>query len=240
MSTAEVDSHTREARLRALHAEGRARFDDTSDPVELLAWFGACLGATRIAVAASFGDALMPTLAARALPEPHVLFVDTGYHFVETLGFADAVSHRLGITIRRLSPAASVAEQDATHGRDLFARDPDACCALRKRDPMDEALSGYDAWASGVRRADSPQRASTPLVDWDARRGLIKLNPLAAFTDEQVAACVARYGLLQNPLTQAGYRSIGCAPCTRPVGGDEAPRAGRWPGLPKTECGLHL
>jgi phosphoadenosine phosphosulfate reductase len=105
---------------------------------------------------------------------------------------------------------------------------------------MDAALSGYDAWASGIRRADGGDRASTPVLDWDERRGLIKINPLAAYSDDQVAACVARYELLENPLTQVGYRSIGCAPCTRPVSDDEDSRAGRWPGRSKTECGLHL
>jgi phosphoadenosine phosphosulfate reductase len=233
------DGH-RATRLRDLLGDARRRFGDDADPVELLGWFGTALGTDRVAVAVSFADALMPTLAARALTDPHLLFVDTGYHFVETLGYRDAVAHQLGVTVRSLTPVQSVAEQDAAHGVDLWSRDPDACCALRKRAPMDAALAGYDAWASGIRRADGGDRASTPLLDWDDRRAMIKVNPLAAYSDDQVAACVARYGLLENPLTQIGYRSIGCAPCTRPVSDDEDPRAGRWPGRPKTECGLHL
>jgi phosphoadenosine phosphosulfate reductase len=240
MSGSVVVDHDRRQRLHGVLDQARARFDDTTDPVELLTWFGETLGCQRVAVAASFADALMPTLARRALDDPHVLFVDTGYHFVETLGFRDAVSAELGIPILTLQPAQSVTEQASQHGPDLWQRDPDTCCALRKRAPMDVALAGYDAWASGMRRADSPQRSTTPLLDWDERRGLIKVNPLAALSDEQVDACVRAYGLLENPLTQLGYRSVGCAPCTRPVDDGEDRRSGRWPGSSKTECGLHL
>ncbi len=226
--------------LQALAETGAARFDDEADPLEVLTFFGAILGTERIAVAASMADTLMPALAARALPGVDVLFVDTGYHFVETLGLRDAVAACHEVRVRTLQPVLSVPEQDAAHGPDLFARDPDACCAMRKAAPMDAGLVGYDAWVTGVRRADHPGRRGASVVEWDARRGLIKLNPLASYSDAQVDACVAKYGLLENSLRQIGYRSIGCAPCTRAVGPEEHPREGRWPGSDKTECGLHL
>lgn len=226
--------------LQGLVDEGSARFGDDADPLEVLGWFGDRLGVDRIAVASSMADTLMPALAARALPGVDVLFVDTGYHFAETLGLRDAVAATHDIRLRTLRPVLTVVEQDAQHGQRLHDRNPDSCCAMRKAAPMDSALAGYDAWATGLRRHDHPGRADARVVEWDARRGLVKLNPLVAYTDEQVDACVARYGLLENPLRQVGYRSIGCAPCTRPVGPDEHPREGRWPGSGKTECGLHL
>jgi phosphoadenosine phosphosulfate reductase len=208
--------------------------------VDVLSWFGDRLGVHRIAVAASFADALMPALAARALPGVDVLFLDTGYHFPQTLDFRDQVAGRFGLTVRSLQAAESVPEQDRTQGADLWARAPDRCCALRRRAPMDEALRAYDAWATGLRRGDHPGRAATQMVEWDAGRGIIKVNPLVAFTDEQVAACIAEHDLPVHPLVGQGYRSIGCAPCTVPVGAEGAARDGRWPGRAKTECGLHL
>lgn len=229
-----------ESELRAIVAEGSARFGDDSDPVLVLTWLGERLGTHRIAVASSMADTLMPALAARALPGVDVLFVDTGYHFAETLGLRDAVAATHDIRLRTLLPSTTVAEQDAQRGPRLHERDPDSCCALRKAAPMDAALVGYDAWVTGLRRFDHPGREAAAVVEWDARRGLVKLNPLVAYTDEQVDACVERYGLMENPLRQLGYRSIGCAPCTRAVGPDEHPRDGRWPTSAKTECGLHL
>ena len=226
--------------LQAIAAEGAQRFDDNSDPVVTLEWLGSQLGLRRIAVATSFADSLMAALAARALPGVDLLFVDTGYHFAETLGLRDAVAADHELNLRTLRPELSVPEQDHRHGEQLWERDPDACCAMRKQAPMDDALRGYEAWATGLRRADHAGRAHVNIVDWDERRQMIKVNPLAAFSDDEVAACVEKYGLMENPLTQLGYRSIGCSPCTRPVADSQQARAGRWAGTTKTECGLHL
>jgi phosphoadenosine phosphosulfate reductase len=131
-----------------------------------------------------------------------------------------------------------VHEHEADYGR-LYETNPDLCCSMRKVWPLERALRGRVAWGSGVRRAESATRASTPVVAWDARRAKVKVSPLARWSDEQVEAYVAEHGVLVNPLRELGYASIGCAPCTRPVEEGEDPRAGRWAGLAKTECGLH-
>lgn len=226
--------------LTQILSAGQQRFDDDSDPVELLRWFGEQLGRDRLAVATSFADSMLAALAGRAVPGVDLLFLDTGYHFAETLGLRDAVAASEDVHVRSLRPTRSVAEQDREFGPDLWRRDPDLCCRMRKQQPMADALRGYEAWVTGLRRADHPGRAGVRLLDWDSRHGLIKINPLVAFTDEQVAACEQRYGLLRNPLTELGFVSIGCQPCTRPVREGEDPRASRWAHSSKTECGLHL
>jgi phosphoadenosine phosphosulfate reductase len=138
-----------------------------------------------------------------------------------------------------VTPPQTVAEQDAEHGPKLHDRDPDLCCSLRKVQPLATALAGYAAWGSGVRRDESPTRAGTRLVDWDATRGMVKVNPIAAWTSDDVDAYIERHQVPVNPLFELGYGSIGCAPCTRPVAPGEDARAGRWAGRNKTECGLH-
>ena len=136
-------------------------------------------------------------------------------------------------------PEHTVAEQDALLGRDLFARDPDRCCNLRKVVPLQRTRAHYDAWVTGVRRVEAPTRANTPLVTYDERHGLVKLNPLAAWTDEELQAYIDTHHVLVNPLVAEGYPSIGCRTCTvKPLPGAD-PRSGRWAGIAKTECGLH-
>jgi phosphoadenosine phosphosulfate reductase len=132
-----------------------------------------------------------------------------------------------------------VAEQDAAYGKDLFARDPDLCCTLRKVRPLSEALSGYDAWATGLRRAETHNRVIAPVIGWDEGKGKVKVSPLARWSDEQVQRYVEENGVLINPLQYDGYPSIGCWPCTRRVAPGEDPRSGRWAGTAKTECGIH-
>lgn len=229
-----------EADLRALIDESVALFDDGSHPVELLQWFGARLGVDRIAVAVSFSDGVMACLGAKAIPGVDLLFADTGYHFAETLGLRDAVTAMYPVNVRSLKPELGVAEQDHRYGESLWERDPDLCCAMRKTAPMDAALRGYDAWVTGLRRADHNGRAETPLVHWDTKHAMIKINPIASFSDEDIDACIDEYGIMVNPLRQIGYRSIGCSPCTRPVVDGEDERSGRWSGRTKVECGLHL
>ncbi len=194
---------------------------------------------TGFAVAGSMQDNVLVHLASRVIPGVDVLFLDTGYHFVETIGTADAIEVVYPVTLRRLLPLQTVAEQEAEHGKDLFARDPDLCCALRKVAPLNRALRGYEAWATGMRRAESATRTNTPTVQFDAKRGKVRIAPLAAWSDDDVARYIEQHNVLVNPLLSDEYPSIGCAPCTRRVLPGQDSRAGRWAGLAKTECGIN-
>jgi phosphoadenosine phosphosulfate reductase len=145
----------------------------------------------------------------------------------------------LPITLRTVTPEQTVAEQDAQFGARLFERDPDRCCAMRKVAPLASALEPYTAWASGLRRDEALTRNAVRVVEWDAKRGKVKLNPIAAWTQDDVDAYIAEHSILVNPLLSDGYGSIGCAPCTRRILEGEDARAGRWAGTNKIECGLH-
>jgi phosphoadenosine phosphosulfate reductase len=225
-----------EADLRTLAERGAAELDG-ADALELLAWTDTHFGGGYV-VASNMQDAVLVDLAAKVRPGVDVLFLDTGYHFAETIGTRDAVEAVYDITVVNVTAEHSVGEQDRLLGKDLFARDPSECCRLRKVTPLRKALQGYSAWVTGIRRVESPTRANAPLVSFDEAFGLVKINPLAAWTDEDVQAYIDAHGVLLNPLVDEGYPSIGCAPCTaKPVNGD--PRSGRWQGLAKTECGLH-
>ena len=208
-----------------------ARDLDGARAEEILGWAFETFGA-RLAIASSMETGVLAHLAGRVAPGVDVLFLDTGYHFAETLGTRDAIAASYDVRVVTL-----------TSGRPddrLFETDVDACCQARKVDPLDAALHAYDAWASGVRRAESPLRAATPVVGWDEKRGKVKVNPLATWTQADVDAYVAEHGVLVNPLLSDGYPSIGCAPCTRRVAPGDDPRSGRWAGTGKTECGLHV
>ena len=236
-----TDGDTR--RADALAAGKRfAALESTTDHVELtqeiLAWAAAAYGDGLI-VASNMQDAVLVKLGAEARPGVDVLFLETGYHFPETLGTRDAVAQTYGVRIVEAHPENSVAEQDALLGKDLFAVDPGRCCQLRKVVPLQQTLAGYDAWVTGVRRVEAPTRAATPLVTWDERHGLVKVNPIAHWSDAQMDAYIAEHAVLVNPLVAEGYPSIGCRPCTvKPAPGAD-PRSGRWAGFTKTECGLH-
>ncbi|PRH79001.1 phosphoadenylyl-sulfate reductase [Streptomyces solincola] len=207
--------------------------------LEILRWAADAFG-PRFCVTSSMEDAVVSHLASRAMPGVDVVFLDTGYHFEETIGTRDAVDAVMDVNVITLTPRQSVAEQDAEHGPRLHDRDPDLCCALRKVEPLERGLAGYDAWATGLRRDESPTRADTPVVGWDARRRKVKVSPIARWTQDDVDAYVTEHGVLTNPLLTDGYASVGCAPCTRRVLEGEDARAGRWAGRMKTECGLHL
>jgi phosphoadenosine phosphosulfate reductase len=173
------------------------------------------------------------------LPWVDTLFLDTGYHFSETLGTRDAVETTMQLTIVDVKPTRTVAEQDAEFGKDLFASNPSLCCQMRKVEPLADQLANYEAWITGVRRDDSVLRADTPLVEWDDKNGIVKINPIAAWTFDELLDYAAANDVVINPLLNDGYPSIGCAPCTKRVAPGEDPRSGRWSGLDKTECGLH-
>jgi phosphoadenosine phosphosulfate reductase len=205
---------------------------------DIIEWAAATFG-DRFCVTSSMADAVLAHLASTVVPGMDVLFLDTGYHFVETIGTRDAVSSTIPVNLLTITPTQSVAEQDATYGPDLYRTDPDLCCKLRKVQPLSDALAAYDAWATGLRRAETHNRVIAPVVGWDAKKGKVKVSPLARWTDDQVQRYVAEHGVLVNPLMYDGYPSIGCAPCTRRVAPGEDARSGRWAGTTKTECGIH-
>jgi phosphoadenosine phosphosulfate reductase len=224
--------------LRVLAEQGAAELGPDASAEQVLGWTADTFG-DRFVVASNMQDAVLVHLAARARPGVDVLFLETGYHFPETIGTRDAVAATYDVRIVDALPEHTVAEQDSLLGKDLFARDPNRCCALRKVVPLTRTLAGYDAWVTGVRRVEAPTRANTPLVTWDEKFGLVKVNPLAAWSDEDMDRYIAEHAILVNPLVGAGYPSIGCAPCTaRPAPGAD-PRSGRWAGTAKIECGLH-
>lgn len=193
----------------------------------------------RIALATSFGpeDNLLLDAIARARLPIGAFTLDTGFLFAETYALWTRLEARYGVVIR----AVSAGLPTFTPGRPPpWQEDPDACCASRKVAPLTAALGGLGAWVTGIRREQTPERAGARVVEWDARFGLVKVNPLAAWRSDEVWARLRQRDIPFNPLHQQGYASIGCAPCTTPVKAGEDPRSGRWRGWGKTECGLHL
>lgn len=206
---------------------------------EALSWTARTFGSDLV-VASNMQDAVLIDLATRVKPDIDVLFLETGYHFAETIGTRDAIAAAYPeITVVNARAEQTVAEQDAEYGPKLHDRDPNRCCHLRKVLPLRRTLAGYSCWVTGVRRADAPTRADTPIVTWDDRNELVKVNPIAAWTDDEFDTYLAEHGILQNTLVSDGYLSIGCAPCTARVQPGADPRSGRWAGQTKTECGLH-
>ena len=205
---------------------------------DIIEWAVATFGA-RFCLTSSMGDAVLAHVASKVAPGVDVVFLDTGYHFVETMGTADAVAATMPVNLISITPVQSVAEQDAQYGKDLFARDPDLCCKLRKVDPLATSLDNYDAWATGLRRAETHNRVIAPVVGWDDKKQKVKVSPLARWTDEDVEKYIQENGVLVNPLQYDGYPSIGCWPCTSRVAPGEDARSGRWAGQNKTECGIH-
>ena len=245
--TVEVSGLT-ETDLRELAARGAAQLEGASAE-ELLRWtdemFGWAAGAAGSAtsgyvVASNMQDGVLVEMAAKVRPGVDVLFLDTGYHFAETIGTRDAVEQVYGVNVVNVKAENSVAEQDQLFGKDLFARDPGACCKMRKVEPLGKALTGYSAWVTGIRRVEAPTRSNAPLISFDEAFKLVKINPLAAWSDNELQDYIDANGVLVNPLVDEGYPSIGCAPCTaKPAPGEDS-RSGRWQGLLKTECGLHV
>jgi len=220
-------------------ATDAARDLDGASAHEILLWAAQTFG-DRFCVLSSMGDAAVASLAAKAKPGVDVVFLDTGYHFAETIGVRDAVAAVYDVNVVSALPLLTVAEQDDAYGKDLFARDPDKCCAMRKVAPMEAALVDYDAWATGVRRDESATRATTPVVQFDARRRKVKVNPIARWTKLELDTYIAENHILVSPLIDEGYLSIGCAPCTNKVAPGADPRSGRWVGHAKTECGINI
>jgi phosphoadenosine phosphosulfate reductase len=205
---------------------------------EVIRWAVDTFG-DRICVTSSMTDAVIIHLASAIKPGIDVVFLDTGYHFAETIGTRDAVEAVYQVQMINVTPSRTVAEQDAELGPRLYGRNPDLCCYLRKVEPLERALAGYDAWITGVRRDETNQRRQTRVVEWDDRREMVKVNPIVSWTQKQVDDFIATNDVLVNPLVYDGYPSIGCATCTARVEPGADPRSGRWAGTGKTECGIH-
>ncbi len=205
---------------------------------DIIEWAVATFG-PRFCVTSSMSDSVLAHIASRVSPGVDVVFLDTGYHFAETIGTRDAVAATLPVRLIDITPVQSVAEQDAAYGKDLHLRDPDLCCQLRKVQPLADGLREYDAWATGLRRAETHNRVIAPVVGWDENKQKVKVSPLARWSDEDVDTYIVENSILVNPLQYDGYPSIGCWPCTRQVAPGEDPRSGRWAGTGKTECGIH-
>jgi phosphoadenosine phosphosulfate reductase len=206
--------------------------DPIADAHAIMRWAAATYG-ERLCVTASFGDATLVHVANVAVPGIEITLLDTGYLFAETEWFADDLRDRFGLNVRVMYPLPDLEPN-------VWQTDTAACCAARKVEPMNRALAGRDAWVTGLRRSDSPSRRTTPIVHDDLLKGVVKINPLAAWSDADVAAYAAEHRLPEHPLADRGYPSIGCWPCTQPVRDGDDARSGRWAGTDKTECGLHL
>jgi phosphoadenosine phosphosulfate reductase len=210
-------------------AEVSARFEH-QPATNVIRWAVERFGSD-VVLLSSFQDSVLVDLAMQVAPDLEVAFIDTQYHFAETLWYVQQVRRRYDINLTVVEP---LVEPD-----DLWMDDVDACCAARKVEPLERLLATKAAWISGLRRDEAVTRANASIVSWDLGRGLVKVNPIATWTELDVARYARDRDLLVHPLRERGYASIGCWPCTRPVAEGEDPRAGRWAGLDKTECGLH-
>lgn len=226
------------AELRALAEQAAVDLADASAD-DVAAWAARTFPGSLAVACSMAGDTVLPHLVARHAPGVDVLFLETGYHFPETLGTRDGLASVIDARIIDVLPERTVAEQDAEHGPRLHDRNPTLCCQLRKVDPINAELAGYEAWVTGIRREDNALRAQAGVVEWDAVHAMVKVNPLAAWTFDDLLDYAGAHQVPINLLLSEGYPSIGCAPCTRRVEPGEDPRAGRWAGLAKTECGLH-
>ncbi|WP_394288255.1 phosphoadenylyl-sulfate reductase [Corynebacterium variabile] len=205
---------------------------------EILDWVNEHVTGT-VAVTMSMQDTVLAELAQGRVHDAELVFLDTGYHFDETMDVAREVDERYSLPLKTVEPVLSVEEQNREYGANLYRSNPTACCRMRKVEPLARMLNPYEAWISGVKRVDSELRKDTPILDVD-RTGRLKINPIAAWTDQDVEDYIEAHDLIIHPLTKQGYPSIGCATCTLPVAPGEDPRSGRWAGSTKTECGLHL
>jgi len=218
-----------------------ARQLEPQGPEAALRWAIAVFG-EQLAVATGFGPSgiVILHLVSQIDPGVKAFYLETDLLFGETHALRDRLQERLGLTIEAVHSSLDLEEQAARHGESLWKRDPNLCCYLRKVEPLRRFLDDKQAWVTGIRRDQSPSRAATQVVEWDAGNGLIKVNPLAAWTSEQVWEHIHAHDLPFNPLHRLGFPSVGCWPCTRSVLPGEDLRAGRWDGFAKTECGLHI
>lgn len=220
-------------------AQAKAEQFEHTAPEELIAW--AVETFPKLTFACSFGaeDVVLVDMLQRISPSTDIFYLDTDFHFRETYETRDRLSERYNLEFVRVAPALSPEEQAELHGEALWEREPNLCCNLRKVEPLTGILGQYDAWITGIRRDQAPTRANTKKVEYDTKFGLMKFNPLAAWTSEDVWNYIRSHDVVYNPLHDLNYPSIGCSYCTRQVRPGEDPRAGRWSGSGKVECGLH-
>jgi len=226
------------ARLRRLVEAAGDRWEGRGAPA-VLRWAATTFG-SRLCATSSMTDAVVVHLLSTHAPGTDVLFLDTGQHFAETLTFRRRVerSFPLRVIDVRWDRQPGRPALGALETANEFQVDPDSCCRRRKVTPLRTALASYDAWVTGIRRAETPSRASAPVLSWDESNQVIKIAPIADWSDDQLAAYADHFDLPRHPLAQIGYTSIGCAPCTSLPSSDD-PRSGRWLGHAKVECGLH-
>lgn len=206
---------------------------------EIIRWTWETFGA-RSVLTQSMANTALAYMVGQVATDIPVVFLDTGYHFEQTLATRDSLAARTTLNIISVSSPMSLEEQAAVHGPNLYARDPDLCCKIRKVDPMNELLTGYQAWITGMRHDTAPHRADVGVVEFDESRGVLKIAPILHWSDAQLLRYTIENDVPVNPLMYDGFPSIGCQPCTRRVEPGEDPRAGRWAGTSKNECGLHI
>ena len=225
--------------------EGLARVSERledSSPQDILRWAVSAFGED-LTLSVSFGNPegmVLLDMLSRITDKAQVFTLDTGFLFEETVRFREEAMKRYTLPLKVLTPGLTVEEQVERYGPALYSCAPDLCCEVRKIEPQRRFLRDYGAWVTGIRRDQTTQRMSTPVLSWEERFGVVKIAPLVNWSAGEVEEYVRERGGPLNPLLGRGYKSIGCAPCTRPVAPDEDARAGRWPGMDKTECGLHF
>ena len=234
-STGELPAAVKEENARLVDKHAEELYD--ADAATILAWTAEHAPGA-IAVTLSMENTVLAELASRHLPEADFLFLDTGYHFPETLEVAGQVAARYPQELVTALPVLGRKEQDEVYGTNLYRSNPQACCRMRKVEPLAVNLTPYAGWVTGLRRADGPTRAQAPALSLD-ETGRLKISPIITWSLEDTEAFIADHDLIIHPLTTQGYPSIGCATCTLPVAEGDDPRAGRWAGNDKTECGLH-
>lgn len=213
---------------------------ETATPQQIIRW-AVDQYFPKLTMATAFGPegCVILHMLSEIQPQTHVFNLDTGYQFQETLDLRDKIAERYGIEVELRRPELTVQQYEAEHGGPLYKTQPDRCCFDRKIVVLRKAVEGMDAWMSGIRRDQSPDRARAPIVEWDNKFGLVKISPLANWTKSDVWNFILQHQVPYNPLHDKGYPSVGCWPCTRSVLEGEDERAGRWSGTAKTECGLH-
>ncbi|MFQ5464352.1 MAG: phosphoadenylyl-sulfate reductase [Thermodesulfobacteriota bacterium] len=210
-----------------------------SPPQDVLRWVVDNFAREDFALACSFGEPVLVDMLVKIKPDARIFSLDTGLHFAETLELKDEIERKYGIRIEMYRPKLTLDEMEREYGPELWKRNPDECCRIRKVEPLKEVLSGLKAWITGIRRDQSPTRKNAPVVGIDPKHGLVKVNPLVNWTSRDVWEYLERNGVPYNRLLDQAFASVGCEPCTRPIIPGEDERAGRWDGFAKTECGLH-
>ncbi len=212
---------------------------ENKSPQDIIKWVVESFDRDDFALACSFAELTLIDMLVRVKKDARIFYLDTGYLFKETRELVKKAEERYGIKVERFAPLIPKEEMDKKYGPELYKRDPDKCCGILKVEPLKRALSGLKCWITGLRRCESPARANAPIIGWDEKYNLVKVNPIARWTDKEAWDYILANNVPYNELLDKGYPSIGCEPCTSPVEPGEDPRSGRWAGFNKTECGLH-